>query len=220
MITLNHTYQNDALLQEWLVEYDFASQNNCLVQIFCGVPEENEIKKISTLLMTNLPNAHIIGTTTDGEISLDRVSVEKIIISISTFTDTTIESTHTLYAGDSYKMGKELVSSIDTNDAKVMIVFTTGLVIDGEQFLDGVRTISQGKFTVAGGMAGDNAKFKCTYVSHQDRVINQGAVCVILKGSELHVRNAYQFNWNPVGLPMKVTKSKLNRVYTIDGYRL
>jgi len=217
MYTLNHKYKNEKLLKKWLIEHDFASKKECLVQFFCGVPTEEMMSSVASALSENLPDAHIIGVTTDGEIDTNIVTTNKIIISVSVFEKSTIISADITYDDDSYEMGKRLALSLDAPDAKAMILFTAGLVINGEHFINGARNISKNRYILAGGMAGDNAEFKQTYVSHQGNLISCGAVGVVIKSNELIVKNNYQFGWDAVGLPMRVTKSIGNRVYELDG---
>ncbi|MCD4668007.1 MAG: FIST C-terminal domain-containing protein, partial [Sulfurimonas sp.] len=139
------------------------------------------------------------------------------IISVSVFEKSTICSVGVVYENSSYDMGKAIASKLDSSDAKAMILFTTGLTINGEQFLNGVRSVSKDKYLIAGGLAGDNGEFKQTFVSHQNKIYKKGAVGVILKGDELNAKNTYLFGWDAVGLPMKVTKSVDNRVYELNN---
>jgi len=216
MFTLNHKYKNDEQLERWLRDNMFASKKECLVQFFCGIPDVNIMQKISTKLENELPNAHIMGTTTDGEIIDDVVTTKAIIINVTIFEKSTITSVGVDYEGDSFDLGCEIAKRLETKDAKVMILFTTGLVINGEVFLNGIKSLSKDEYLVSGAMAGDNAKFVQTYISHQGKVIEEGAVGVVLKGSELYTKNRYQLGWHAVGLPMKVTKSQNNIVYELD----
>ena len=220
MYTINHKYKNTKLLNEWLIEYDFASKKECMIQFFCGIAKKNKMEEISTLLCKNLPNAHIIGTTTDGEINKDKVTDHEIIISVSIFEKSTISSVGVEYENDSYKLGHDIATELNSDDIKVMILFTTGLVINGESVMNGVRAISHGKYFIAGGMAGDNANFKQTYISHKNNIISKGAVGIVLKGDELNIRHDYILGWDAVGLPMRVTKSIKNRVYELDGIKI
>ncbi|QOY55302.1 FIST C-terminal domain-containing protein [Candidatus Sulfurimonas marisnigri] len=217
MYTLNHYYRNEEILHEWLCKHEFSSKKECLVQFFCGISQEAIMKKIASALCSNLPGAHIIGATTDGEIYNDKVSTNKIIISVSVFETSTISSVGVIYGSDSFTMGRDIASNLDADDVKAMVFFTAGLLVSGEQFLDGVKTISKGKFIVSGGMAGDNASFKQTYITHGNSVIKKGSVGVALKGKDLHVKSQYKFGWETVGLSMKVTKSIANRVYEINN---
>jgi len=217
MYTLNHKYEDEKSLIKWLQEEQFASKKECLVQFFCGVPTFEMMEKISTILTKNLPLAHIVGSTTDGEISDDIVTTNEIIISVSIFEKTKIISTYIKYDDNSFEMGENIAKSIQQVDTKAMILFTTGLAINGEQFMNGVRKISNGNYIVSGGMAGDDGLFEKTFISHNGKVLTKGAVGVTLNSDKLVVKNNYQFGWEAVGLPMKVTKSDGNRVYELDG---
>ncbi|MFA6191724.1 MAG: FIST N-terminal domain-containing protein [Sulfurimonas sp.] len=217
MYTLNYKYDNKELLKKWLKEHSIISESECFVQFFSGIPQEKVMQKIALLLSKNLPKAHIIGTTTDGEILDDSVTTNEIIISFSIFEKSTIHSAEVGYENNPFKMGRDIASLLDSDDVKVMILFTSGLDINGEQFLNGVKSIVKGKYIVSGGMAGDNANFEQTYISHQSKVISKGAVGVVLESKELHVQNHYQLGCAAVGLPMKVTRSYENRVYELNG---
>ncbi|MCX6077165.1 MAG: FIST C-terminal domain-containing protein [Campylobacterales bacterium] len=217
MYTLNYKYENKELLKKWLKEHTITAKSECFVQFFNGIPQEDVMQKIASFLSKNLPKAHIIGTTTDGEICDNNVTANEIIISFSLFEKTTIHSAEVEYESDSFNMGRDIAFLLDSDDVKVMILFTSGLDINGEQFLNGVTSIVKGKYIVSGGMAGDNANFERTYISHQSKVISKGAVGVVLKGKELHVQNQYQLGCTAVGLPMKITRSYENRVYELNG---
>ena len=217
MYTLNYNYDNQESLEKWLEENKFASEDSCLVQYFCGIPKEEKMLEISSILIKKLPNAHIIGSTTDGEMMDSEVHSNSIIISVSIFKDTKINSIDIAYTTNSYDMGYEIAKKLDTVNAKAMILFTTGLAINGEKFLDGVRDISKGNYIISGGLASDNGEFIQTYVSHQNNVIAKGAVGIVLSSDTLKVKNNYKFGWKAVGLPMRITKSKDNMVYTVNN---
>jgi len=72
---------------------------------------------------------------------------------------------------------------------------------------------------VTGGMAGDNATFKQTFVSSQNNIITNGAVGVALDSNILKVCNAYNFNWSPIGIKHTIDEVVDNRVYKISGMK-
>ncbi|MEO1953196.1 MAG: FIST N-terminal domain-containing protein, partial [Campylobacterales bacterium] len=217
MHSLTYKYENDELLKKWIIDNNLFEVDNCLVQFFSGIAKEETMQHISNILGELLSKAHIIGSTTDGEIYFDEVTLNEIIISVSIFEHSTLESTWIEYETDSYDMGVSLASKLEAEDTKVLITFSTGLHINGEDFVDGIYDVSQGRYIVSGGMAGDNAKFKKTFVVYNTKVLSKGAVGVVIKSKVLKVNNNYRFGWDAVGLPMKVTKSVGNRVYEIEN---
>ncbi|MEA3373571.1 MAG: FIST N-terminal domain-containing protein [Campylobacterota bacterium] len=217
MYSLNHQYQNEEVLKNWLNEHQLTSKPHCLVQFFCGIPIKSMMDKIASMLTEQLPKAHIIGTTTDGEIISDEVTTQEIIISCSIFEKSVIDSCGLAYEESSFSLGRDLARELDGDDVRAMILFSTGLTIDGEKLLDGVQSVAEGKYIIAGGMAGDNASFKHTYVSHQKTILSNGVAGVALRGEALRVQNDYRFGWQAVGLPLRVTKADGNRVFEIEG---
>ena len=88
--------------------------------------------------------------------------------------------------------------------------------MNGEAFLKGIQSVNN-KVIVSGGMAGDNANFKQTFISSQNQILTSGAVGVALNSKILKVYNAYNFNWSPIGIEHTIDKVKDNRVYQISG---
>jgi len=220
MYTINHQYKDENTLINWLEENEFKSKNSCLVQFFCGVPTRDKMVEISAILTANLPLAHILGVTTDGEIFSDSVTSKEIVISVSVFEKTTIKSAIVEYETNSYNMGESIAKELDSIDSKAMILFTTGLYVNGEQFMNGVGTIANNRYPISGGMTGDNGEFKNTFVSLNGKVISKGSVGIVLNAEELSVYNHYHFGWEAIGLPMKVTKSNGNQVFELDGMNI
>jgi signal transduction histidine kinase len=120
----------------------------------------------------------------------------------------------------SFDTGKEIMSELqDSNkqdNLKLIISFTDGLVSNGEEYLNGITSINS-DVIIAGGMAGDNAKFEETFVFNEDTILNAGAVAVGFYSDDLKVHTDYNFNWETVGKQHIVEKSYKNIVYKIGG---
>lgn len=70
---------------------------------------------------------------------------------------------------------------------------------------------------LAGGMAGDGAEFKNTFVFYNDKIISSGAVGVSINSKKLNVENGYSFFWQEIGKELVITKVEDNCVYEING---
>ena len=192
----------------------FKKEKHILVQIFCG-QEKAFLAQVSRYLLQNLPCAHIVGATTDGEIAQECITTEHTIIAVSVFERTDIASTKTEGA-DSFENGVYLAKALVKENTKLLILLTDGTTSNGEAFLKGVESIAPGVM-IAGGMAGDNGKFVQTYLSYGRKVFTQGAVGVALQSEYLHVYNDFSFNWSPIGVEHTIDHAQNNRVYSIDG---
>jgi len=219
MKTLNTYYTGKKHFEDYITAHSIVDNSQLLIQIFTSYTEEADIVKMTGEIASCFPNAAIIGATTAGEICSGSVSTGKHVIALTQFKKTALK---TVFVDgresllNSFEIGKKLSESIDKEDAKLLITFLDGLNSDGEAYLHGIAEALD-TITVVGGMAGDNARFKKTYVFTAGQCTSHGAVGVALCNPDLHIYTDYSFNWLPIGRKMTVTKAEKNRVYTIDN---
>jgi signal transduction histidine kinase len=185
-----------------------------LIQLFSGEDKE-KVQAILNELVVLFKNATIITTSTDGEIINDKVLTQSSILSITTFQKTSLKIAYSVNQ-DSFLSGQEMASQIITDNTKLLLAFTNGIMCNGEAFLNGIYSVAP-DVMVAGGLSGDNAKFEECYVGIQNQIYTQGAVGVSLNSDTLCVENLYNFGWKAIGIKHTVTKARGNRVYTIDN---
>ena len=194
----------------------FKNAKSILVQVFCG-ENKTRLKQILEQINKNLKDAICIGTSTDGEIFEKSVTTKKTVISISTFESTTLKLAYST-EDSSFKNGQNLAKELICEDSKLLIVFTDGHKTNGEEFLKGIEEINN-SVIIAGGMAGDNAKFQETFICANNQVFTSGAVAVSLNSKTLDVKNSYNFNWSEIGISHTIDEVKDNRVYKISGLK-
>jgi len=216
MKTYNYkTIGNEPL--ENIIDFEqYKDKKNILIQIFCG-KKINTLQTIINSLSEKLPQAICIGSSTDGEIYNSEVSTKSIIISISTFKETTLKS----YSSNNtscFDKGVELANNLVTSKTKLLILFLNSFGSNGEEFIKGIESVNN-KVMICGGMAGDNGDFDETFVSIQNKVLTNGAVGVALDSDILEVKNDYRFNWSTIGIEHKITKADKNRVYEINDIK-
>ena len=217
MKTINSYYKSQDSFQELVNKHELLAPKNILVQIFSSILDVKIIEKIKSEIISILPHAIIIGATTDGEIIDSNVTTNEIVISCSVFDKSTLKSENTP-KGDlnDYEMGVDLAKKLVTKKTKLLILFADGLHTNGEEFLKGVDFIAP-DMMIAGGLAGDGAKFTGTSIFTQDSLFQNGAVGVAIDSDSLRVCNSHHFGWQKIGPVMRVNKSDKNRVYEIDG---
>jgi len=192
----------------------YQSTSQLLVQIFCG-QQRSFLEGLTAYLCHILPNAHIVGTTTDGEIVQEQITTGATVLAISSFGKTEIRSACTK-GEDAFANGAALARELVTARTKLLILYSDGTSTNGEAFLKGVESVNR-EVVIAGGMAGDNGQFVQTYVSYRAEVLPQGAVGVALDSEYLHVYNDFSFNWSPIGVEHTIDLAEHNRVYSIDN---
>lgn len=213
MKTYNYHLNNKSLKD--LIDFNkYVNEKYLLVQIFCGENKDVLECTIDTIL-SNLPHAVCIGSSTDGEINNSKITTLKTLVSISVFNDTQILTTY-VDSNNSYENGKTIAKRLIKENTKLLITFTDGSSTNGEEFLNGISSINK-NVVVSGGMAGDNASFQQTFISSGKNILTKGAVAVSLNSDILNVCNAYNFNWSPIGIDHKIEEVEGNRVYRISG---
>ena len=214
MKSVNTYYTDFPALETFIHHSSIDDSPSLLIQIFTAKNDKIFIQTLLNNVTQLLPKSVIIGSTTDGEIMSGKVSTGKTVISFTSFEHTTLKTYAIAHQIDGYLSGKALAENIMGDETKLVIAFADGLHSNGEAFLNGINDVNS-SVMIAGGLAGDNATFKQTYVFTKDEILGNGAVGVALNSTVLKVRNDYGFNWRRIGKPLTVTKVDGNRVYKI-----
>lgn len=187
-----------------------------LIQVFSASTDKSFITMLLQEISELLPDAVIIGSTTDGEIMDGRVTSGEVVLNFTQFEQTTLKVAAQEHRSDGFYSGQKLAHHLIGDDTQLMIAFVDGIHTNGEEFLKGIASVNN-NIMVAGGLAADNGKFKETYVFTKGSILNKGAVAVTLNNRNLHVHTDYSFNWYPIGNELTITHAKGNRIYMIDG---
>ncbi len=215
MKTYNIRYRSHDKLHDFLYSNEIVDSSDILIQIFSYELNSDKIKEIVKYLKTALPSAKIIGTTTDGEILDGRILTKNIVLSFTLFEDTKLTSKLLPLDNDAFKIGEDLAQSIVDEDTKALIVFATSQDLNAQNLLLGI--CSKHKYiVVAGGLCGDQGHFKSGYIFDENEISDYGVVAVGLSSKNLIVTNGSTSEWEPVGREFTITKSKDNRLISID----
>ena len=216
MTSFNTYYTSSEALESFIAKEKIRNSSSLLIQVFSGLTDEKLISALLSELTLLLPDAVIIGSTTDGELMDGKLSSGKIVLSFTQFEHTVLKADAVEHRDSGYQSGQYLAEALIGDDTKLMIAFADGLNTNGEDFLNGIVFVND-DVIVAGGHAGDNNAFVQTLVFTKDKIVNKGAVAVTLSGPRLRVYKDYSFHWHPIGNELTVTKAEGNRIYTIDG---
>lgn len=221
MQTINTYYSNYDCLKRFVSEHHdvlFSEDNSSvLVQVFCGICDEQYLKTLLNNIKKLVPQASVIGATTSGEIMNGTVSALKAVLSFSVFKCTDIRVDYVRQDGSSsYKIGQEIASRLTSDKTKLLILFSSGKASNAKQMLMGIQSVNTG-FPIAGGIAGDNFLNKQNFVFCNNKIIKCGVTGVVFEGEHLSVNQHSHLGWQPIGKEMTITRSEGSRVYTIDN---
>ncbi len=216
MKSINTYYTTKEKLESFINDEKVQNSPSLLIQIFSSINEKTFISTLLLELTHFLPDAVIIGSTTDGEIMDGKVTSGKVVLSFTQFEHTTLKVAAIEHKTNGYYSGQYLAKELIGEDTKLLIAFVDGLHTNGEEFLSGLDSVND-EITIVGGHAADNGVFIETLVFTKEHILTQGAVAVSLNSKHLHVHTDYSFNWHSIGNELTITKAEGNRVYTIDG---
>ncbi|MFH1985357.1 MAG: FIST N-terminal domain-containing protein [Pseudomonadota bacterium] len=87
---------------------------------------------------------------------------------------------------------------------------------DLQQLVQGVYRITGPKVAITGGAAGDELKFERTFVFHDDQVIEGGAAALWIASDE-PLPVVTRHGWEPIGVPMLVTRAEGTEIIELGG---
>jgi len=96
-------------------------------------------------------------------------------------------------------------------------VLSDGLQVNGSELVRGMNSILPASVTVTGGLAGDGDRFKRTWVI-ADRRLTPGFVAAVgLYGDAVRVGHGSKGGWDAFGVERRVTRSRGNVLFELDG---
>jgi hypothetical protein len=97
-----------------------------------------------------------------------------------------------------------------------IVLLADSLLGDLQQLVHGVYRITGPKVPITGGGAGDEQKFIRSFVFHDDKIVEEGAVALWI-ASEQPLRVVTRHGWSPIGIPMLVTRAEGAEMIEIGG---
>lgn len=210
-------YTNFEEMNSFIKNQNINNYENILIQVFTSIVKVEFINNIIEEIVTLLPNAEIIGTSTAGEIFLGNALTNTTVISFTLFEEVQIKA-KLVTDKKEYELGVQITKELIEEDTKVLILFSNGLVVNGWEVIRGIG-LENGNLIICGGQAGDNGYLKETLVFTKDGVTKNGIAAVSLTGKNLIVTTEINFSWSPIGKIMTITKAAKNRIFTIDNIK-
>jgi len=162
----------------------------------------------------------LVGCSDSGEITTEG-PVSKHVAVMALWADT-IDFTVGVGTGtdkDSHEAGATAAKEVKKKAEKEISLFTMlldGLAENGAAAVRGVQEVFGKNFPIMGGSAGDDFLFKKTYEYYNDQVLTNAMVGIGLSG-KFSFGVGVRHGWEPIGLPMKVTKSEGGKLIEVNN---
>lgn len=189
-----------------------------LIMVFSSVVLDQE--KMLQGVNSVAQGAMVVGCSDSGEISTQG-SVRNHVVVMAMASDK-IKFTIGLgknVKADSFLAGQEAAKEVMKNAPEKVSLFVSlleGLTGNGAAIVRGFKSALGEHFPIIGGSAGDDFAFKKTFVYYRDQVLNDTVIGIGLSGN-FSWGVGVKHGWEPIGLPMKVTKSEGAIIKEIDN---
>ena len=176
-------------------------------------------KKWLTEIKQAYPNAHLLGCSTAGEICGTQVFDDSLVVTAVSFAYTQLKGAKVRIdnMGNSCKAGEKLALSLEKEGLVHVFVLSDGLKINGSELVKGLTKYLPDYVSITGGLSGDGALFRETYVLWDDEPEKDTVAVLGLYGKRLKVGYASFGGWDPFGPERLITRSKGNVLYELDG---
>jgi hypothetical protein len=171
-------------------------------------------------LAAAFPKACVVGCSTAGEISDRHIKDGSISAAVCAFDDSELRraSAPLSSAADSYGAGEMVARELSAQrKPRAIFVLSDGMRVNGSELIRGINSVTAGEVVVTGGLAGDGDRFKRTWVLDANEVRESRVTAVGIYGDRLKIGFGSQGGWDIFGPERRVTRSRRNVLYEIDG---
>jgi hypothetical protein len=113
-------------------------------------------------------------------------------------------------------LARESRASAGSSPHAAILLLVDQLAGDLQQLVQGVYRITGPNICITGGAAGDEQKFIRTFVFHNDKVVEKGAVALWI-ASQQPLKAITGHGWKPIGIPLLVTRAEGTEIIEIGG---
>jgi hypothetical protein len=161
----------------------------------------------------------VMGCSTAGEILGTQIFDDSMSAAIVRFdhTDLRMASAPVQSAEGSCVAGQDIARQLKDPRLKGILVLSDGLNVNGSELVRGLNSEVSSSVVVTGGLAGDGDRFRRTWVL-QDRTPKLGFVTAVgFYGDRIQIGHGSKGGWDRFGPERRVTKSRGNVLFELDG---
>lgn len=198
---------------------DESIDNATLVLVFGSTANIQKVENFE-YLKSKFSKAIFIGSSTSGEILGINVIDDSIIATAVLFEKTKLvyKSIEITSVEESFKVGETLMNLLPKEDLKHVFVLSDGLNINGSELVKGLRINLPQEISVTGGLAGDGANFKETFIVTENGESRSKTIAALgFYGDNISIGYGSLGGWDSFGIERLVTSSKNNVLFELDG---
>lgn len=170
-------------------------------------------------LRTAFPHAACVGCSTAGEIAGTAVHDDTLVATAVHFERCEVESVEVPVepGSDGAEAARRVASTLVRPGLRHVLVLCDGLLVNGDAFAHALRAALPANVCATGGLAADGDRFSETVVCRDGPARKGLVVAVGLYGDALRVGYGSLGGWDSFGPARRVTRSKGNVLFELDG---
>jgi hypothetical protein len=170
-------------------------------------------------LRAMFPRAHLVGCSTGGQIHNDDVTDDEIAAAALSFDETSLRvACEPACATDrSRACGEAIGRTLAAPDLVGVFVLSDGLNVNGSELVAGITSAVGKHVAITGGLAGDGADFRETLVGADCVPRNHMVAGVGFYGRAIRIGHGSAGGWDEFGPRRRITKSRGNVLFELDG---
>lgn len=203
---------------KWSAGFPDLDSEQTLVLVF-GASEFIDAQAPLGELRAAYPRSKITGCSSAGEIHGTRVLDGTLSVAVAKFDHTPLALTFTTVKGSehSFGAGETLARELVKPDLRSILILSEGLNVNGSELVRGINSVVPSTVIVTGGLAGDGSRFKRTWVLNGGEASSNLVAAIGFYGDRVQIGHGSKGGWDKFGPERKVTKSKANVLYELDG---
>ena len=195
------------------------SFKSILFHLYTIAFNEDEIREIQQEIKEMYPEAHIAGTSSNGDICDGHLAESGLVMAVSVFESTEI-SVNLLECGpdEEADIGTRICSIIDASEEiKAAELLITLKSLNSSKILERAEMCRKEVVIFGGGSAAKRIADNETMVIGEKGVCKKGVVLVTYSGEDFHIDVHHAIGWKPLGRDLKVTRIEDKRLYELDN---
>ncbi|MDD5724070.1 MAG: FIST N-terminal domain-containing protein, partial [Syntrophales bacterium] len=199
-----------------VVKSEIDSNDQVQLVLAFGHPDSLKAPECFRNLKNRYPNANIVGSSTAGNVLNTDISDDDIVATAVLFEKSRVKviSSEIENIGNLRKTVADLVRQMEAPDLKHILVLSDGIFFNGSELAKGVNVMKN--IAITGGLAGDQGRFKKTYVMANGPGKPKNLALIGFYGENLEAGYGCFAGWAEFGVDRIITKSDGNIVYEID----
>lgn len=183
-----------------------------LAIVFCSITQDRK----ALVDFFKEEGVEVFGSTTAGEILDDEVYEHTSVVMLLNIKKDQFTILHE-EGSDTHGIANHIATRArETFSNPAIVVISSGLTIDAEQIIKGVKDVDE-SIPLYGGLAGDDLTMKASYVFSKGLESSNALIALVLDNEKIKVQGLATSGWDDIGIEKTITKSNGNIVYTIDN---